>query len=95
MGNRGVAFGPLHFQFPFTYFPLPPIYNSDMNIQINGQPREVTDAMTVVELLDELGYGEKRVAVERNGELVPKSRHGEQRLEDGDQVEIVQAIGGG
>lgn len=66
-----------------------------MNIQINGQSREVTDALTVTELLDELGYGDKRVAVECNGELVPKSLHGEQRLNDGDRIEIVQAIGGG
>ena len=66
-----------------------------MNIHINGQPREVADDLTVSALLDELGYGEKKVAVERNGELVPKSRHGEERLADGDRIEIVQAIGGG
>lgn len=66
-----------------------------MNIQINGQPRELADGMTVEALLDELGYGEKRVAVERNGELVPKSRHGNEQLEDDDRIEIVQAIGGG
>lgn len=66
-----------------------------MNIHINGQPRELADGLTVKALLDELGYGEKRVAVERNGELVPKSRHGEQVVEDGDRIEILQAIGGG
>ncbi|QOC22971.1 sulfur carrier protein ThiS [Wenzhouxiangella sp. AB-CW3] len=66
-----------------------------MNIQINGQPRETADNLTVAALLEELGYGEKRVAVERNGELVPKSRHGEELLADGDHIEIVQAIGGG
>lgn len=66
-----------------------------MNIHINGQPHELADGLTVKALLDELGYGEKRVAVERNGELVPKSRHGEQVVEDGDRIEILQAIGGG
>ena len=66
-----------------------------MQLHINGQPREVADDLTVSALLDELGYGKKRVAVERNGELVPKSRHGDERLADGDRIEIVQAIGGG
>ncbi len=71
------------------------IYNNDMNIHINGQSREVADGLSVSALLDELGYGEKRVAIERNGELVPRSRHGEEMLADGDRIEIVQAIGGG
>lgn len=66
-----------------------------MDIQVNGQEQAVGDGINVVELLDELGYGGKRVAVERNGEIVPRSRHGEQRLQSGDQIEIVQAIGGG
>lgn len=66
-----------------------------MNIQINGEAREMADDLTVAGLLDALGYGEKRVAVERNGELVPKSRHGDEQLADGDRIEIVQAIGGG
>ncbi len=66
-----------------------------MNIHINGQSRDVADGLTISALLDELGYGEKRVAVERNGELVPKSRHGKEQVADGDRIEIVQAIGGG
>jgi sulfur carrier protein len=66
-----------------------------MNIHINGQAREVADGLDVTGLLDELGMAEKRVAVERNGELVPRSLHSEQQLSDGDRIEIVQAIGGG
>lgn len=66
-----------------------------MNIQINGESRNIEQAGSVAELLIELGLAEKRVAVERNGELVPKSQHGKQAIEDGDRIEIVHAIGGG
>ena len=48
----------------------------------------------MVELLDTLGYAGKRVAVERNGEIVPKSQHAQTTLADGDQIEIVVAVGG-
>lgn len=66
-----------------------------MKIHLNGEQREVSDGVTVHGLLEELGYGDKRVAVERNGELVPKSLHGEQVIGEDDRIEIVQAIGGG
>jgi len=66
-----------------------------MQIIINGQPRECDSGQTVAELLTDLGLAEKRVAVERNGDLVPKSLHAEQALADGDRIEIVHAIGGG
>jgi len=46
-------------------------------------------------MLELLGYGARRVAIELNREVVPKSRHGEQMLVEGDRVEIIQAIGGG
>ncbi|NEZ04515.1 sulfur carrier protein ThiS [Wenzhouxiangella sp. XN201] len=66
-----------------------------MELQVNGETREMSDNLTVTGLLEELGYGDKRVAVERNGELVPKSLHAEVTVNDGDRIEIVQAIGGG
>lgn len=66
-----------------------------MQITLNGQPRELPAAATVIALLEELGYVGKRVAVERNGEIVPKSQHAVTGLADGDQVEIVVAVGGG
>lgn len=66
-----------------------------MDVQVNGETRELPDNLTVTGLLEELGYAEKRVAVERNGELVPKSLHAEVTVNDGDRIEIVQAIGGG
>ncbi|HEX5951993.1 MAG TPA: sulfur carrier protein ThiS [Rhodanobacteraceae bacterium] len=66
-----------------------------MQIYLNGQPHECAAATTVAGLLAETGHGERRVAVEVNREIVPRSRHAQRELQDGDRVEIVQAIGGG
>ncbi|MGN6222229.1 MAG: sulfur carrier protein ThiS [Dokdonella sp.] len=66
-----------------------------MNILLNGDSREVADTCTLAQLLDESGYAARRIAVEVNREIVPRSRHAEVRLADGDRVEIVHAIGGG
>ncbi len=64
-------------------------------LTVNGESREVDAATTVAQLLEAMGLAGKRIAVERNGEIVPKSHHGETRLEAGDKVEIVVAVGGG
>ncbi len=66
-----------------------------MDIVINGEPQQLAAATTVAALLEARGLAEKRVAVERNGEIVPKSRHAETLLASGDQIEIVVAVGGG
>ncbi|MBI2307132.1 MAG: sulfur carrier protein ThiS [Rhodocyclales bacterium] len=66
-----------------------------MKLTINGESREFPVPLTVTALLDELGLAGKRIAVERNGEIVPKSRHAETALDDGDKLEIVVAVGGG
>ena len=66
-----------------------------MKIFLNGEPRECGAATTVTRLLEGNGYGDRRVAVEVNREIVPRSRHAEHMLHEGDRVEIVQAIGGG
>jgi len=66
-----------------------------MQIVLNGQPRDYPDSLTVAALLLAAGYGERRVAVEVNREIVPRSRHERHALLEGDQVEIIQAIGGG
>jgi len=66
-----------------------------MHIHLNGEARELPAPMTVAELLDAAGYSLKRVAVEINRDIVPRSRHASHRLCEGDRVEIVQAIGGG
>lgn len=66
-----------------------------MRIRLNGELRDVAEGLTVAALLTELGLAGRRVAVERNGEIAPRSRHAELVLQAGDCVEIVQAIGGG
>ncbi len=62
---------------------------------INDQPREVDAALTVAGLLSQLEMRPKLVAVERNLELVPRGRHAECVLQDGDRLEIVTLVGGG
>ena len=66
-----------------------------MQIHINGESRELPAPQTVASLLDATGYGGRRVAVEVNREIVPKSRHDQHALAEGDRVEIIQAMGGG
>lgn len=66
-----------------------------MKILLNGTPRELPAPLSVLALLQAEHLAERRVAVEVNGEIVPRSRHAEQRLNDGDVVEIVHALGGG
>lgn len=66
-----------------------------MNILLNGEPRVLAAPIKLVDLLREEGLGERRVAVEINGEIVPRGRHADTALNDGDKVEIVHALGGG
>ena len=66
-----------------------------MRLTVNGETREAPDSATVADLLASLGIDSRRVAVERNREIAPRSRWAEIALEDGDQLEIVQFVGGG
>lgn len=66
-----------------------------MNIVLNGEQRGLDEALTLRALIERLELGGKRLAVEVNEEVVPRSLHAEYRLHDGDRVEIVHAIGGG
>ncbi|MDD3450258.1 MAG: sulfur carrier protein ThiS [Gammaproteobacteria bacterium] len=66
-----------------------------MDITVNGQSRSVSDGASLERLLVELGYAGRRLAVEINHEIIPRSAHAATRLQPGDRVEIVQAIGGG
>jgi len=67
-----------------------------MRVTVNGAKREIAlPAATIADLVREMGLEGKRIAVERNGAIVPKSRHRETRLEQGDRLEIVGAVGGG
>ncbi|MCF7223397.1 sulfur carrier protein ThiS [Marilutibacter chinensis] len=65
-----------------------------MEIILNGETRR-TDATTIAALVESEGLAERRVAVEVNGEIVPRSRHAGHLLRNGDRVEIVHALGGG
>ncbi len=62
---------------------------------INGAPRQFSRNMRVSELIEEMGLTGKRIALERNGEIVPRSQFTTQQLEEGDRMEVVVAVGGG
>ncbi|MBA1427412.1 sulfur carrier protein ThiS [Pseudomonas orientalis] len=66
-----------------------------MRIQLNGEPLELPDGETVAALLARLDLTGRRVAVERNLDIVPRSQHEVTALSEGDHVEVVHAIGGG
>ncbi|BAL26732.1 sulfur carrier protein ThiS [Azoarcus sp. KH32C] len=66
-----------------------------IQVTINGQNESLDEGLSVLALLEGRGLTGKRLAVERNGEIVPKGRHGETVLAEGDRLEIVVAVGGG
>jgi sulfur carrier protein len=66
-----------------------------MHIQLNGEPYELPEGETVAALLSRLDLTGRRVAVELNLDIVPRSQHVATALREGDQVEVVHAIGGG
>jgi sulfur carrier protein len=66
-----------------------------MRLTVNGETREAPDQATVADLLALLGIESRRVAVERNREIAPRSLWSQINLADGDHLEIVQFVGGG
>ncbi len=66
-----------------------------MEIILNGEPASVPDGTTVADLIERLALSGKRIALEINEDIVPRSQYGERRLQPGDRLEIVHAIGGG
>lgn len=66
-----------------------------IRLEVNGEPREFPAPLDCAALVRALGLGERRFAVERNGEIVPRSRLADTPLADGDRLEIVVAVGGG
>ena len=66
-----------------------------MHIQLNGEPLELPDGQSVADLLQRLDLIGRRLAVELNRDIVPRSQHATTLLTEGDQVEVVHAIGGG
>ena len=68
---------------------------SDSTISVNGASRMLAPSQSVADLVSDLALEGKRIAVEVNGTIVPRSRYGDTRLRAGDRVEIVGAVGGG
>jgi thiamine biosynthesis protein ThiS len=64
-------------------------------ISVNGIARQLPDSTSVAALIEEMGLAGKRIALERNGEIVPRSTFSAQQLADGDKLEVVVAVGGG
>jgi sulfur carrier protein len=74
---------------------IPLMNRTPMQITVNGKPRDVPDGTTAAALIDALELSGRRLAMEVNGEIVPKSRHPVHGLAPGDRIEIVHAVGGG
>jgi len=66
-----------------------------ITFSINGAIRQFPEPISVAALIDEMGMTGKRIALERNGEIVPRSAFATQQLADGDRLEVVVAVGGG
>ncbi len=66
-----------------------------MEVVINGEPQTLNESATIAGLLDRLQLAGRRIAVEVNEEIVPRSEHDSFQLSPGDRIEIVHAIGGG
>ncbi len=66
-----------------------------IEIQLNGEPKQVAADSTIADLITAEGLGNRRVAVELNLEIVPRSQYDQQPIAAGDRIEIVHAIGGG
>lgn len=66
-----------------------------IQLTVNGQRQRLEAVTNVTRLLEALELAGKRVAVEKNGEIVPRSRYADTAIADGDRLEIVVAVGGG
>ena len=66
-----------------------------MQISVNGENREVAEGFSAAQLVEALGLGDRRVAMEVNLDIVPRSLYTQHTFKEGDKVEVVHAIGGG
>lgn len=66
-----------------------------ITVSINGTARQLPDFTSVAVIIEEMGLAGKRIALERNGEIVPRGMFATQQLADGDRLEVVVAVGGG
>ena len=69
--------------------------NPTLVIRVNGEPRQLPGGISIAAMLEELGLDRRKVAVERNLEIVPRATLDEVSVADGDAYEIVQFVGGG
>jgi len=66
-----------------------------MTVRLNGDERECPEGATIADLVEELGLGKKRIAVEVNQDIIPRGEYVRRGLRHGDEVEIVHFVGGG
>lgn len=66
-----------------------------MRLTVNGEEKSVVDGLTLAQLVRELGLEKNPIAIELNRNVVPRDRHGDTRLAEGDRLEIVTLVGGG
>ena len=66
-----------------------------IELAINGEPRSFPAPLTLAQLIESLDLEGTRIAIEKNGEIVPRSLHADTLLANGDRLEIVVAVGGG
>mgnify|MGYP001335065443 CR=1 FL=1 len=66
-----------------------------IELLINGETRVFPAPLTLAQLIESLDLAGKRIAIEKNGEIVPRSQHADKSLASGDRLEIVVAVGGG
>ena len=66
-----------------------------IEITLNGTSRHIANKTTIVDLLSQLGFGDKKIAVEVNENIIPRSQHLSYAVQAGDRIEIVHAVGGG
>lgn len=71
------------------------IARAEVRIRVNGEERRVPAGTRIPELLSQLGVSTPRVAVERNREILPKAKYESTSLEEGDELEVVEFVGGG
>ena len=74
---------------------FPDVHTIVITITLNGEPHQLPADLSLSQVIERLGHAGRRIAIERNGEIVPKSLHGSTQLLAGDKLEIVVAVGGG
>jgi sulfur carrier protein len=66
-----------------------------MNLVVNGENLKIDECSNVQDLITKLGYQDQRIALEVNESIIPKSKHSEFSLNEGDKIEVIKAVGGG